>query len=208
MKLSGEHHIPASRQSVWDALNDPEMLKACLPGCVALEKTSDTEMTATMTTKIGPVKATFKGAVTLSELDPPNSYTISGEGQGGPAGFASGAAKINLSDGEDGGTILNYDVDAKVGGKLAQIGSRLIDSVSKKLAAKFFENFVEKMAERGESEAAPDSSEGEAETTASAPQSTAPSTTSAAKRGMPTPVWVIGIIGAVAVLILWASGVF
>ena len=143
MNLSGEHYIPASRQSVWDALNDPEVLKACLPGCEALEKISDTDMTATITIKIGPVKATFNGAVTLSDLDPPNGYTLNGEGQGGTAGFASGIAKVNLVDGEHGGTQLTYSVEAKVGGKLAQIGSRLIDSVAKKLAGKFFETFVE-----------------------------------------------------------------
>lgn len=205
MNLSGEHHIPATRQAVWEALNDPEMLKACLPGCDDLEKTSDTDMTATITTKIGPVKATFSGAVTLSDLDPPNSYTLSGEGQGGAAGFASGAAKVSLSDGEDGGTVLNYTVEAKVGGKLAQIGSRLIDSVAKKLAAKFFDAFVEKMVERGESGGTPESAETEA-APSSAP--TTPKPGAAAKHGIPTPVWVIGIIGAVAVLILWAAGVF
>ena len=197
MNLSGEHHIPATRQSVWEALNDPEVLKVCLPGCDDMEKTSATEMKATITTKIGPVKATFKGAVTLSDLDPPNSYTLSGEGQGGAAGFASGAAKVTLSNGEDGGTVLNYTVEAKVGGKLAQIGSRLIDSVAKRLAAKFFEAFVEKMIERDEAEATPPDAE-------AAPSSVP----GAAKHGIPTPVWVVGIIGAVAILILWASGVF
>ena len=201
MNLSGEHHIPATRQAVWEALNDAEMLKACLPGCDDLEKTSDTDRTATITTKIGPVKATFSGAVTLSDLDPPNSYTLSGEGQGGAAGFASGAAKVTLSDGDDGGTVLNYTVEAKVGGKLAQIGSRLIDSVAKRLAAKFFESFVEIMAERGAG--APDSAEATAPSTPTTPKAGA-----AAKHGIPTPVWVISIIGVVAVLILWASGVF
>jgi carbon monoxide dehydrogenase subunit G len=200
MKLSGEHHISADRQTVWDALNDPEILKACLPGCEELEKTSETDMTAKITTKIGPVKATFTGAVTLSDLDPPNGYTLKGEGQGGAAGFASGSAKVSLSDGENGGTILQYTVEARVGGKLAQIGSRLIDSVSKKLAAQFFDTFVEKLTSDGGAEATPEGAGDSAPAT--------PAAGASPKRGIPTPVWVIGIIGAVAVLILWASGVF
>ena len=101
MNLKGEHQIPADRQSVWNALNDPEILKACLPGCEQLDKNSDTEMTATITTKIGPVKATFSGAVKLSELNPPISYKLEGEGQGGAAGFVSGTAKVSLSEGEE-----------------------------------------------------------------------------------------------------------
>lgn len=200
MNLSGEHHIPADRQTVWNALNDPEMLRACLPGCEELDKTSATKMTAKITIKIGPVKATFTGAVTLSDLDPPNGYTLKGDGQGGAAGFASGAANVTLSEGESGGTLLQYNVEAKVGGKLAQIGSRLIDSVSKKLAAQFFEAFVEKMGGGGEPEGAEESA---GESTPAAPAAGA-----VARRGIPTPVWVISIIGAVAVLILWASGVF
>ena len=204
MNLSGEHHIPASRQSIWDALNDPEVLKACLPGCEVLEKTSDTDMTATITIKIGPVKATFNGAVTLSDLDPPNGYTLNGEGQGGTAGFASGAAKVSLVDGEDGGTLLTYTVEAKVGGKLAQIGSRLIDSVAKKLAGKFFETFVEIVSSASETETPDENPSASSEDAAPG----APTASIAPTRGIPSPVWVIGIIGAVAVLILWASGIF
>lgn len=196
MKLSGEHHISASRQTVWDALNDAEMLQACLPGCEELEKVSDTEMTAKITTKIGPVKATFTGAVTLSDLDPPNGYTLNGEGQGGAAGFASGSAQVTLVE-QDGGTLLQYEVEAKVGGKLAQIGSRLIDSVTKKLAGQFFGALVEKL-----SAAETESTEAEPGSSAPAPEPVA------SKRGIPTPVWVVGIIGVVAVLILWAAGVF
>ena len=201
MKLIGEHHIPASRQTVWDALTDAEMLKACLPGCEELEKVSDTEMTAKITTKIGPVKATFTGAVTLSDLDPPSGYTLKGEGEGGAAGFASGSAHITLVE-QDGGTLLQYEVEARVGGKLAQIGSRLIDSVTKKLAGQFFGALVEKLSAAGPETA-------EAESTAAEPESSAPAPDPAAsKRGMPTPAWVVGIIGVVAVLILWAAGVF
>lgn len=194
MKLSGEHHIPASRQTVWEALNDAETLKACLPGCETLDKISDTEMTAKITTKIGPVKATFTGAVTLSDLDPPKGYTLSGEGKGGTAGFASGSASVTLTE-QDGGTLLNYEVEAKVGGKLAQIGSRLIDSVTKKLAGQFFGALVEKLSTGDATEDVPEAPE----------QAPAPNP---AKRGIPTPAWVIGIIGVVAVLILWAVGVF
>ena len=146
MEMSGEYTIPAPRQAVWDALNDPEVLKTCIPGCESLEKLSDTEMTATVTAKVGPVKAKFNGSVTLSDIDPPNGYRISGEGKGGAAGFAKGGAQVTLSDAEDGGTKLEYTVDATVGGKLAQIGSRLIDATSKKLSGEFFEAFAEKVA--------------------------------------------------------------
>ena len=141
MDLNGEFRIAASKQAVWDALNDPEILKQCIPGCEELEKTSDTEMTAKAIVKVGPVKAKFGGAVTLSDIDAPNSYKISGEGKGGAAGFAKGSAVVTLED--DGGeTVLRYTVDASVGGKLAQLGGRLIDSTSKKLAREFFEKFA------------------------------------------------------------------
>ncbi len=142
MELIGEYLIAAPRQTVWDALNDPEILKQCIPGCDTLEMTSDKEMTATVTAKVGPVKARFKGAITLSDLDPPNSYTISGEGKGGAAGFAKGGAKVALEEAE-GGTLLRYEVDAMVGGKLAQIGSRLIDATAKKMSREFFGKFAE-----------------------------------------------------------------
>ena len=142
MEMNGSHLIPASRQKVWDALNDPEVLKACIPGCKELEKKSDTEMSATVVAKVGPVKATFKGEVTLENLDQPNGYSIVGEGKGGIAGFAKGGADVKLSDAE-GGTQLDYTVNAKVGGKLAALGSRLIDSTAKKLAGEFFKNFSE-----------------------------------------------------------------
>ncbi|MGD9536056.1 MAG: carbon monoxide dehydrogenase subunit G [Alphaproteobacteria bacterium] len=157
MKITGEHHIPADRETVWKALNDPEVLKECLPGCESIEKTSDTEMKAKITTRIGPVKASFTGAVTLSDIDPPNGYTITGEGQGGAAGFASGSAKVHLADDGPGATVLTYEADAKVGGKLAQIGSRLIDSTVKKLSNEFFTAFAEKVggaAQAGAAEAA------------------------------------------------------
>src|SRR6266446_9612050 len=141
MEMTGEFRIPAPRQRVWEGLNDPEILKSVIPGCQALEKVSDTEFTGKVVAAVGPVKATFGGKVILSDLDPPQSYTISGEGSGGVAGFAKGSAKVDLT--EDGaGTVLHYAVQAHVGGKLAQIGSRLIDSVARKMAEQFFERFV------------------------------------------------------------------
>lgn len=132
--------IPVPRAVVWAALNDVEVLRAAIPGCDTINRLSDTEIEATVTAKVGPVKASFKGMVTLSDLDPPNGYTIRGEGKGGVAGFAKGGAKVCLADVPE-GTRISYDVDATVGGKLAQIGARLIDSTAKKLADEFFAAF-------------------------------------------------------------------
>lgn len=146
MQMTGEELIVAPRDKVWNALNDPEILRECIPGCQSIEKLSDTEFTATVKVKVGPVSASFKGEVTLSNIDAPNSYTISGEGKGGAAGFGKGSADIRLSDAPD-GTLLNYDVNASVGGKMAQIGSRLIDGTAKKLAGEFFAKFNELVSE-------------------------------------------------------------
>ncbi len=140
MDMTGEFLIPAPRQKVWAALNDPEILKQSIPGCDEVEKLSDTELQAKVTAKVGPVKARFGGKVTLSDLDPPNGYKITGEGSGGAAGFAKGGATVRLSD-ADGGTKLAYTVEAHVGGKLAQIGSRLIDATARKMAEDFFSRF-------------------------------------------------------------------
>ena len=129
MEMSGRYRIAAPRDVVWSALNDPEMLKQAIPGCEELTKVSDTEYTAKVTAKVGPVKAKFTGKVQLSNIDPPKGYTISGEGQGGAAGFAKGGADVSLEEDGD-GTVLNYEVKAAVGGKLAQIGSRLIDGTA------------------------------------------------------------------------------
>ena len=141
MTMTGEVQLAASREVVWAKLNDPEVLKACIPGCEELNMTSDTEFQAVATQKIGPVKARFKGKVHLTDLDPPNGYKISGEGEGGVAGFAKGGAVVALSD-KDGGTLLTYNVEAQIGGKLAQLGQRLISGTSKKLADEFFANFA------------------------------------------------------------------
>jgi hypothetical protein len=141
MTMQGEVALPADRAKVWGALNDPEVLKACIPGCQELVKLSDTEFQAVAKIAVGPVKATFKGGVHLTDLDPPNGYTISGEGQGGVAGWAKGGAKVRLEDAE-GGTRLVYDVEAHIGGKIAQLGGRLINGVAKKYADEFFTNFA------------------------------------------------------------------
>ncbi|GMG83064.1 hypothetical protein LNKW23_22770 [Paralimibaculum aggregatum] len=140
MEMSGERVIEAPRDQVWAALNDPEVLKACIPGCQELEKTSETGFAATVKQKVGPVSATFKGAVELTDIVPGESYTIAGEGKGGAAGFAKGGAKVHLSDLPE-GTKLSYEAEAKVGGKLAQLGSRLIDGFAKKMADQFFDRF-------------------------------------------------------------------
>ena len=141
MTMTGEVQLPASREAVWAKLNDPEVLKACIPGCEQLDMTSATEFQAVATIKVGPVKARWKGKVRLSDLDPPNSYRISGEGEGGVAGFAKGGATVKLVP-KDGGTLLTYDVEAQIGGKLAQLGQRLINGAAKKVADDFFQNFV------------------------------------------------------------------
>jgi carbon monoxide dehydrogenase subunit G len=146
MTMTGQVLLPADRATVWAALNDPAVLKQSIPGCQELDKTSDTEFTATAKVAVGPVKATFKGKVNLTDIDPPNGYRISGEGQGGVAGFAKGGATVSLADGEGGGTQLSYDVEAHVGGKLAQLGGRLINGVAKKYADEFFTNFAKAVA--------------------------------------------------------------
>lgn len=140
MELTGNRTIKADRETVWQALNDPEVLKASIPGCSDLTGSPEEGFEATVTQKVGPVKATFKGAVSLSNINAPESYTITGEGKGGAAGFAKGGADVKLLE-VDGGTELQYAVDAKVGGKLAQLGSRLIDGFARKLADQFFDNF-------------------------------------------------------------------
>lgn len=186
MDMTGTERINAPREVVYQALNDPEILKAAIPGCDEIEKLSDTELAASVTTRVGPVKATFKGSVVLSDLDPPNGYTISGSGKGGAAGFAKGGATVRLEpDGE--ATILHYDVKADVGGKLAQLGSRLVDSTAKKLAGDFFASFGQLVGEPA----------GEAPAEA-AQAAQAPAQVEGASRWW---IWALG--AAVAVLILY-----
>ncbi|TMK06275.1 MAG: carbon monoxide dehydrogenase subunit G [Alphaproteobacteria bacterium] len=142
MIMNGEILLPASREVVWERLNDPGVLKECIPGCEELIKSGDNQFQAVAKMKVGPVSARFKGRVTLSDFDPPNSYKISGEGEGGVAGFAKGGATVALAD-REGGTLLTYNVEAQIGGKLAQLGQRLINGSAKKLADQFFVNFAD-----------------------------------------------------------------
>ncbi len=161
MEIKGGYKIAAPRQAVWEALNDPAVLKKCLPGCEKINKVSDTAFTASIKAKIGPVSAKFEGAVTLEDLDPPNGYRIVGEGKGGVAGFAKGGAKVSLSD-DGGATVLMYDADAKVGGKLAQIGSRLVAGSVRKMADDFFRKFAETVAPGSAAEKLPAAGSGAA----------------------------------------------
>jgi uncharacterized protein len=154
MDMTGEYIIPAPRQKVWDALNDTEILKQAIPGCETITKHSDTEMSATVRAKVGPVSARFGGKVTISDRDPPNGYKIMGEGTGGPAGFAKGGATVKLTD-EGTGTKLSYVVEANVGGKLAQIGSRLIDATARQMAENFFAKFAQLVVSSSAAAAAP-----------------------------------------------------
>lgn len=192
MEMNAELSIAASREQVWAALNDTEVLKASMPGCESFETVGENRFEARITAKVGPVKAKFKFNVELSDIDPPNRYTISGEGQGGVAGFAKGSATVTLTeDGAD--TILAYSVKANVGGKLAQLGSRLIDGTAKKMADEFFSNFVEIVAGATE----PESSDKQEEVETSA--STTDSNAVKSRRW----VWIIALI-VLAALILRA----
>ena len=197
MEMSGEYNIPAPRQQVWEALNDPEILKACIPGCQALNKESDTELSATVKSKVGPVSATFKGKVSLSDIDAPNGYKISGEGTGGVAGFAKGGAEVKLSDAGE-GTLLTYEATGQVGGKLAQIGSRLIDSTAKKMANEFFGKFAEMV---GGDDTADTAAASEPDSTATEAVEAAPTTPAQSGGGISPVVWVGGLITAVVVVL-------
>jgi uncharacterized protein len=152
MEMTGEQRIAASQEATWRALNDPAVLKECVPGCEAIDRVSDTEYAVQMTARVGPVSAKFKGKLTLSNLKPPRSYSIAFEGQGGVAGFAKGSADVTLSAEGAGATLLGYQVRANVGGKLAQIGSRLVDAAAQKVANDFFAAFNEKMGNKHKKE--------------------------------------------------------
>jgi carbon monoxide dehydrogenase subunit G len=201
MKLTGENKINASPEEVWRALNDPEILKQAIPGCDTLEKLSDTAFKATVTTKIGPVQAKFNGEVELLDLDPPNGYTISGKGSGGVAGNARGSAKVKLEpDGT--GTKLSYDVDAQVTGKLAQLGSRLIDSTAKMLAGQFFNKFEQLVSKPAEAAPAAVATAATAAKPAAAGAHSAAAPSGAqqgASKGIPAWVWAV-VISACIVL--------
>ncbi len=191
MDMNGEYRIAAPREKVWAGLNDPETLRASIPGCQTLEKTGDNAFSAKVVAKVGPVKATFGGDVTLSNINPPESYTISGEGKGGAAGFAKGGADVKLADDGEGGTILTYTAKADVGGKLAQLGSRLIDGTSKKMADEFFSNFKEQVAPTVEAASEP----------APAAAPSAPATRAAADGADMADAGLAGLIGNKFILV-------
>lgn len=204
MELTGEQLIPAPRQAVWDAINDPEILRQCITGCESVTKTSDTDFEASVQVKVGPVKARFKGKVTLSDLDPPSSCTISGEAQGGvAAGFGKGSAKVQLAEADGGATRLTYAVNAQVGGKLAQIGARLIDGVAAKMAEDFFVKFNQIVGGTGAAAAADVSATPEALPKAGTPAAAQPQ--APVTGGIPSWIWITGlivIVCAATVLIL------
>lgn len=162
MEMKAQQSVAAGRRRVWDALNDPEALQAAIPGCESFERSGENQFTARITNRIGPVKASFGFVIELSDLDPPNSYVLHGKGQGGAAGFANGSARVSLEDDGD-NTVLSYELDASVGGKLAQLGGRLIDGAAKKLADEFFSRLGEVIAGE-EEEAAQDAEVDEPET--------------------------------------------
>jgi carbon monoxide dehydrogenase subunit G len=197
MQFTGSFTVPAPRQRVWEGLNDPDLLRQCIPGCEELTRLSATEFEGKIVAKVGPVKASFSGKVTLSELDPPNGYTISGEGKGGVAGFAKGGAKVRLTD--DGpGTKLEYAVDASVGGKLAQIGSRLIEGTVNQTAEQFFARFGE-LVSAGQASAASSEAEAEAAVAMGAPAART-------KPGGSKWMWIavaVVIAAAVIVALVW-----
>lgn len=219
MDFAGRYTIPAPPETVWAAINDPEILRACIPGCQSLTKTDDTHFEAAVKLKIGPVSATFKGKVALEELDPPRRCVLRGEGQGGVAGFAKGEADVLLAP-EDGGTTLSYQAKASVGGKLAQIGQRLIDGAARQIADDFFAKFAEAVGTG--SEVAADDAALEAEAIALAESEAAgvpmePIATQAAiqaaaedgtgqpdakRNGVAPEIWVVGLIGVIVILLI------
>jgi carbon monoxide dehydrogenase subunit G len=226
MEIKGEYRIPAPRQKVWAALNDPEILKQTIPGCDELVKLSDTEMNGKVTAKVGPVSAKFAGKVTLSDIKAPETYTITGEGQGGVAGFAKGGAKVTLAEDGPDATVLTYIADAQVGGKLAQIGSRLIQSTATVMANQFFGRFAEVVAQANPAPgAAPEAPAASAEPsppnptveaqmaagaapvgappapTTTSSSAAAPSPASMPRGGVSSTVWIGGLVILVAIVL-------
>lgn len=200
MQMTGEQRIAAPRQKVWEALNDPAVLAQCIPGCQSLEREGDDRFVAVAEVKIGPIGARFKGNVQLSDIDAPNGYTITGSGNGGIAGSAKGGAKVRLSDAPGGGTLVSYDVEAEVGGRMAQLGGPIIDATAKNLAGKFFTKFGEVVSGQGApaaAEAAPQAT-GAAEAPVAAAPAAAPVP---APAGLPpAPLW--GWVAALVVALL------
>ena len=203
MDFTGRYVIAAPPEKVWEGINDPAVLKACIPGCEQLDKTSPTDFVATARLKIGPVSATFKGKVTLSELQPPNRLTLSGEGQGGVAGFAKGGAEVVLTP-EGDGTVLTYTAKASVGGKLAQIGQRLIDGAAKQIADDFFKRFTAALTQPAALSADPTPAELDGVALLHAPHASAQIVADAPseRRGLSPLVWVTGLIAVIVALLL------
>jgi uncharacterized protein len=205
MDMTGERRIAAPRQTVWSALNDPAVLKTAIPGCESLEKTSDTDLKATASVKIGPISARFTGRVQLLDLDPPTSYRIEGEGQGGVAGFAKGGAVVRLADDGE-GTLLSYDVKAQVGGKIAQLGARLIDATAKQMADAFFTRFAAEVAAPAAAAEAADGAPLPAATPAPAvAQISVFDLIPREPFGLPIAFWIGGIIWLVIFIIVFGS---
>ena len=200
MEIAGEYRIAADKQTVWEALNDPEILRASIPGCESVERHSDTQFSAVVKVRMGPVRATFKSKVTLADLDPPNSYTISGEGEGGVAGFGRGSARVSLAAVE-GDTLLTYSAKAEVGGQLAQIGSRLVESATRKLSKSFVANFA-KVVETGAAEPAAPSPGAPSPGEAPAPQPAAESTPAS---GSNLANWSAGLVVIILIALIFIS---
>ncbi|MGB8364371.1 MAG: CoxG family protein [Rhizomicrobium sp.] len=200
MEFKGRYLIPASAETVWAALNDPDILRHCIPGCEQMEKNDPTHFSAVSTLKIGPVKATFKANMVLADLDPPRRCTLKGEGQGGVAGFARGEAEVLLEPEAD-GTILSYMAEATIGGKLAQIGQRLIDGAAKQIADDFFTRFAATVsaAKVLAASSIPAAASPEAELAAPVPAAATPTNR---RPGLAPEVWVVGVIAAIAILLL------
>jgi uncharacterized protein len=188
MILEGEWHIPADRRTVWAALNDPQMLKRCIPGCQSLDKLSDTEFASTVRASVGPVSASFRATITLTDIDPGRGYTMVGEGKGGAAGFARGKAKVDLED-EGDGTRLGYRADITIGGKLAQVGSRLIQGTARQMSERFFGCLTEQLGAAGDA-------------AAGRPSPPAAPGWPAARKAM----WAVAAILAVAAIAWWLAG--
>ena len=186
MEMTGEYRIPAPRQRVWDALNDPAVLKACIAGCQRLDKVSDTEFNAIVATKVGPISATFRGAVNLSDLDAPNGYTLTGQGQGGAAGFARMSARVVLKPEAD-DTLLTYAANAEIGGKLASVGSRLVQTVARKNADDFFSAFARQLGGTGE----PAVAGVEAPSVTASGRAAAPALVGGGGLRAPVPAWLV-----------------
>jgi hypothetical protein len=206
MEFTGRYIIPTSPEAVWAALNDPEILKACIPGCEQMDKTDATHFAVATRLKIGPLKATFRGRIELSEMDPPKRCVLKGEGQGGVAGFARGDAEVLLAP-ESGGTVLSYTAKAAMGGKLAQIGQRLIDGAAKQIADNFFSRFAAVLTATpaGPGGAILDEFAPSLASEVAAPpliEGAPPDGESPVREGVAPEIWVIGLIGVIVILLV------